>query len=343
VSDAVDFATAAITGAQTAANRDSVLVGAAYSNVRVGAGRRAKTTGADHGREYAQAHTGLLNKWNNSKAHRELTDFLCGLDAPSKIDAACDEDHWSRFADICWNGDSNSSWNLPKAFKLRKRRGLLSQNHIKQGLAHAVAAGIRAEEAVMAKMGNIPPMSAAYLALRERSFKRRQAATLSCVGRLLIENAMANAEALSEGQEAVQAMVNKLHASHAHIISSLPHIRDHVRAVTTRAHALDGQVAKLQKDHAQAVSSCDEMREALKKQGIELQKQLKASEDRCKQLSNSVLHEQTYELEMEVQIAELQEKVRVQQHNVAQLEKVIQGLRHRSNSKHEALVLQGSW
>ena len=84
MSDAVDFATAAITGAQTAANRDSVLVGAAYSNVRVGAGRRAKTTGADHGREYAQAHTGLLNKWNNSKAHRELTDFLCGLDAPSK-------------------------------------------------------------------------------------------------------------------------------------------------------------------------------------------------------------------------------------------------------------------
>ena len=33
---------------------------------------------------------------------------------------------------------------------------------------------MKAEEAVMAKMGNLPPMSAAYISLRERAAKRKQ-------------------------------------------------------------------------------------------------------------------------------------------------------------------------
>ena len=65
---------------------------------------------------------------------------------------------------------SKQSWNLDhQTFTLEM---VMSQT--KELLQHIAAEGVKAEEAVMAKMGNLPPMSAAYISLRERAAKRKQ-------------------------------------------------------------------------------------------------------------------------------------------------------------------------
>ena len=69
--------------------------------------------------------------------------------------------------------------SLPVDFEVSKEaKYALFMNSIKDALTHISAEGMRAEEVVMSKLGNIPPLSAAYIALRERGTKRRHAATL---------------------------------------------------------------------------------------------------------------------------------------------------------------------
>jgi hypothetical protein len=60
----------------------------------------------------------------------------------------------------------------------KKAKYELCMNSIKDALTHISAEGMRAEEVVMSKLGSTPPLSAAYIALRERGTKRRHAATL---------------------------------------------------------------------------------------------------------------------------------------------------------------------
>ena len=69
--------------------------------------------------------------------------------------------------------------SLPVDFEVSKKAKYeLCMNSIKDALTHISAEGMRAEEVVMSKLGNTPPLSAAYISLRERGTKRRHAATL---------------------------------------------------------------------------------------------------------------------------------------------------------------------
>ena len=173
----------------------------------------------------------LLRKWKDGKARRELTDFLSGLGVNHVgLSDVSDND----FAKVSVSPDlaceaSNADRSitrskiLSRAAKASGVKGRRSQNDsdshslandVRHALAFIAAEGLRAEEVVMSKMSNLPPLSAAYQALRERAHTRKQAAMLSCTGRLLMDNAKEHAEALCYCQSLVGDTIGSLHANH---------------------------------------------------------------------------------------------------------------------------------
>ena len=172
----------------------------------------------------------LLRKWKDGKARRELTDFLSGLGV-NHVGLSDVSDNFAKVSVspdlVCEASNADRSITrskiLSRAAKASGVKGRRSQNDsdshslandVRHALAFIAAEGLRAEEVVMLKMGNLPPLSAAYQALRERAHTRKQAAMLSCTGRLLMDNAKEHAEALCYCQSLVGDTIGSLHANH---------------------------------------------------------------------------------------------------------------------------------
>ena len=96
----------------------------------------------------------------------------------------------------------------------------------------------------------------------------------------------------------------------------------------------------VQEDHAAAVAALEGMRDALKQQGSELQKQLQASEARCQQLSDTLLNEQERELDMEVKMTALREQSRANERKSEQESSIARGLQQRLERMHDTCVQQ---
>ncbi len=65
---------------------------------------------------------------------------------------------------------SKQSWTLDQqTFALE-----MAMSETKELLQHIAAEGVKAEESVITRMTNLPPMSAAFLSLWERAAKRKQ-------------------------------------------------------------------------------------------------------------------------------------------------------------------------
>ena len=113
-----------------------------------------------------------------------------------------------------------------------------------------------------------------------------------------------------------------------------------MRALSMRASALQEQLVAVQEDHAAAVAALEGMRDALKQQGSELQKQLQASEARCQQLSDTLLNEQERELDMEVKMTALREQSRANERKSEQESSIARGLQQRLERMHDTCVQQ---
>lgn len=177
-----------------------------------------------------------------------------------------------------------------------------SMNEAREALARIAALGMRAEEIVMAKKGNIPPMSAAYLALRERSARRKEVAMLKEVERILLEQAAGRAKMMHEGRKMIEAHKAQLRK----VMAAIPPLRaaatswqatakrldNQIKAADSRTHVLQEQVKAAEEqlktrehEHEQALSESA----SHKSRAEALSQQLDASLARCQALSKELL------------------------------------------------------
>ena len=156
-----------------------------------------------------------------------------------------------------------------------------SMNEAREALARIAALGMRAEEIVMAKKGNIPPMSAAYLALRERSARRKEVAMLKEVERILLEQAAGRAKMMHEGRKVIEAHKAQLRK----VMAAIPAFRAAALSWQATAKRLDNQI-----------KAADSRTHVLQEQVKATEEQLKAREhEREQALSESASHRQRAE------------------------------------------------
>ena len=184
-------------------------------------------------------------------------------------------------------------------------------NEAREALAHVAAVGMRAEEAVMAKKGNIPPMSAAYQALRERAFRRKEAAMLKEVERLLVDHATSQAKMLDDGRRVIEtqraqlrkalAAVPAFRAAATSWQTSAKQLREHISAAEDRADSLAEQLKTRDGERLQAATDLAAQQE----RGALLGQQLDESLARSQALSRELLQEKEVHLAAQAQISEL--------------------------------------
>jgi len=184
-------------------------------------------------------------------------------------------------------------------------------NEAREALAHVAAVGMRAEEAVMAKKGNIPPMSAAYQALRERTFRRKEAAMLKEVERLLVDHATSQAKMLNDGHQVIETQRAQLRKALAAVPAfraaakswqaSAKQLREQICSAEDKADSLAEQLRVRDGERLQAVAEGTAQRE----RAALLGQQLDESIARSQALSRELMQEKERHLAAQTQISEL--------------------------------------